>query len=58
MLIAAVINILFWVTMLIEDTKEFINIRKVWGKDYGYKTRVIVDTLCLLVSLFLVIKVL
>ena len=57
-MIIAVINILFWVVMLIKDVKEYINIRKVWGKGYGHKTFIIVDTLCLLVSLFLVIKVL
>ena len=57
-MIIAVINILFWVVMLIKDVKEYINIRKVWGKGYGHKTFIIVDTLCLLVSLFLVMKML
>ena len=57
-MIIAVINILFWVVMLIKDVKEYINIRKVWGKGYRHKTFIIVDTLCLLVSLFLVMKML
>ena len=57
-MIIAVINILFWVVMLIKDVKEYINIRKVWGKGYGHKTFIIVDTLCLLFSLFLVMKML
>ena len=57
-MIIAVINILFWVVMLIKDVKEYINIRKVWGKGYGHKTFIIVDTLCLLFLLFLVMKML
>ena len=57
-MIIAVINTLFWVVILIKDVKEYINIRRVWGKGYGHKTFIIVDTLCLLVSLFLVMKML
>ena len=57
-MIIAVINTLFWIVILIKDVKEYINIRKVWGKGYGHKTFIIVDTLCLLVSLFLVMKML
>ena len=57
-MIIAVINILFWIVILIKDVKEYINIRRVWGKGYGHKTFIIVDTLCLLFSLFLVMKML
>ena len=57
-MIIAVIIILFWVVMLIKDVKEYINVRKVWGKGYGHKTVIIVDTLYLLVSLFSVMKML
>ena len=57
-MIIAVINTLFWVVILIKDVKEYINIRRVWGKGYGHKTFIIVDTLCLLFSLFLVMKML
>ena len=57
-MIIAVLNTLFWTVILIKDVKEYINIRKVWGKGYGHKTFIIVDTLCLLVSLFLVMKML
>ena len=57
-MIIAVINTLFWVVILRKDVKEYINIRRVWGKGYGHKTFIIVDTLCLLFSLFLVMKML
>ena len=57
-MIIAVINTLFWIVILIKDVKEYINIRRVWGKGYGHKTFIIVDTLCLLFSLFLVMKML
>ena len=52
-MIIAVINTLFWVVLLIKDIKDYINIGKEWGKACGYLKFIILDILCLLVSLFL-----
>ena len=43
----AIIFTVFWVVMLIHDTKEFIYMKKAWGKESGHLTFIVVDTLCI-----------
>ena len=51
-MILAVISIVFWVIMLIKDTKEYINLRKMLGKEYAHKTLIVLDTIFLLFTVW------
>lgn len=51
-MILAVISIAFWVIMLIKDTKEYINLRKMLGKEYAHKTLIVLDTIFLLFTVW------
>ena len=46
-IILAVISIIFWIMMLIKDTKEYIDLREMLGKEYVHITLIVLDTIFL-----------
>ena len=46
-MILAVISIIFWIIMLIKDTKEYIDLREMLGKEYVHITFIVLDTIYL-----------
>ncbi len=51
-MILAVISIIFWIIMLIKDTKEYIDLRKMLGKEYVHVTFIVLDTIFLLFTIW------
>ena len=46
-MIFAVLSIIFWALMLIKDTREFIEVKNTWGKEYTRKTFIVLDIIFL-----------
>ena len=42
-MILAIISALIWSIITIKDIRELIEVRKVWGKDSGHITFIVVD---------------
>ena len=42
-MILAIISVLIWSIITIKDIREYIEVRKVWGKDSGHMTFIVVD---------------
>lgn len=51
-MILAIISIIIWLTISIKDIRELIEVRKVWGKEHGHKTFIVLDIVFLVFSVW------
>lgn len=50
-MILAIISALIWSIITIKDIRELIEVRKVWGKDCGHITFIVLDIIFLVFAI-------